>query len=105
MRSPGMGRSVPGPEQGTAAGDDEEEAGDERSERMERNAESGWDTGIERVMGLCRCHQPCPRRHRARRQDRRRGRDSGADRDQRVFCFCSRFFFSVVSANALACSS
>jgi hypothetical protein len=45
--SPGMGRSVPGPEPGTAAGDDEEvEAGDERSERMGRNAESGWDMGI-----------------------------------------------------------
>jgi hypothetical protein len=42
MLLPGMGRSVPGPEPGTGAGDDEEvEAGDERSERMGRNAESG----------------------------------------------------------------
>jgi hypothetical protein len=47
MLSPGMGRNAPGPEPGTGAGDDEEvEAGDERSERMGRNAESGWDTGI-----------------------------------------------------------
>jgi hypothetical protein len=47
MLSPGMGRSVPGPEPGTGAGDDEEvEAGDERSERIGQNAESGWDTGI-----------------------------------------------------------
>jgi hypothetical protein len=47
LLAPGMWKSVPGPEPGTGAGNDEEvEAGDERSERMGRNAESGWDTGI-----------------------------------------------------------